>query len=388
MAGDNAIVVINGQAFDGWTSFSIEQSFDEASGSAELVFTDQPDDTFPIHVGDAAQIILAGVPALTGNVKEVANDHSWQQHEWHAQLRDATQDFIQSTIGPGNSFKPPVTLKQVLDRTLKRMGLSKIKVIDDVHPQPYGAAEVVAGSIDDRGFIFGDMWAQKRQVVLNTDGKGNLVIARNKMDKRAATSLVKMYEDGPLNNILSAKYRSGDNNRSNETSAATQKSTNDTKHWEGRPKGDPDAQADKLATHWGRVRDSAIRPELKMHFRGGRGLAGVSPEKAASWVSNVAKARDYEYSATVQGFTMGLGQLWWPGFLVPVIDQHRRINAELFITKVRFTKDYKGGALTEITCAPKEAFSDKASGSAGDTRTSDTGAGDPETGTYDGEDGE
>jgi prophage tail gpP-like protein len=375
---DNAVVVINGQPFDGWTEFSIDQSFDEASGTATLTFTEQPENKFPIDVGFEAQIILAGQPAITGNVREVTTDHSWTDHTFQATIRDRTQDFVQSTIGPGNSYQPPVTLKQVLEGTLGKMGLSKIRVIDEVSPEPYGAGEVVAGSIDDRGFLFGDAWAQKRQTVLNTDGSGNLVIARNQMQKRASASLTKMFEPGPANNILTAKYRTADLNRANETEANAQKSTNHTSHWETRPKGDPDAQAGPLATAKGKAIDAAIRKELKLHLRAQKGINGQSPERAARWISNVAKARDYEYTAVVQGFTMGPGgKLWWPGYLVPVVDQHCRISAELFIQKVRFTKSFKDGAKTEITCAPKEAFSEQAGGSTADGRTSSTGAGDP-----------
>jgi prophage tail gpP-like protein len=127
----------------------------------------------------------------------------------------------------------------------------------------------------------------------------------------------------------------------------------------------------------GKAIDAAIRKELKLHMRAHKGINGQSPEKSARWQSNVAKARDYEYTATVQGFTMGAGALWWPGYLVPVTDQHCRISALLFIQKVKFSKSFQGGSTTEITCAPKEAFSEQAGGSAGDGRTSDTGAGNP-----------
>ncbi|MDX2308087.1 MAG: hypothetical protein NW216_07610 [Hyphomicrobium sp.] len=373
---DDAVVKINGAAFNGWLEFTLDQAFDEAAGTATLTFTEQPGNPFPIQVGDEAEIILAGIPGITGNVREIETDHEWASHTFQATIRDRTQDFVQSTIGPGHNYQPPVTLKQVLEGTLGKMGLSKIRVTDEVSPEPYGAGEVLAGSIDDRGFNFADAWAQKRQVVLNTDGRGNLVIARNEMKKRSPSALIKMFEDGPSNNVKRAHYRTADLNRANETNCNAQKSTNHTRHWEGRPKGDPDAQSGPLATAKGTAVDPAIRPELKMHMRAGKGINGQSPERSARWVSNVAKARDYEYTATVQGFTMGPGQLWWPGYLVAVVDQHCRISAELFIQKVKFSKSREGGATTEITCAPKEAFSEQASGSAADGRTSETGAGD------------
>jgi prophage tail gpP-like protein len=151
-------------------------------------------------------------------------------------------------------------------------------------------------------------------------------------------------------------------------------------HWESRDKGDKPAQANPLAKKWGIARDTGVRPERRRHVRGSKGLNSSSPKKGAKWRSNLSKARGFQYSGKVVGFEMSLGQLWWPGFVIPVRDDHWDIQDELFITAVRFHKDWGKGATTEVICTYKDAFSEQEEGAS--SRTSHDGAGGSDPGDY------
>lgn len=385
MARDDVIVLHNGAAYAGWKKVDVKQDFDKAVGECSLVISRQPGRPLPMKLGDDVSVLIAGQPVITGYVKEIDGGHSWSKHDINIKICDQTRFFVDSTIGPGIAFAPPVKLKTVLDGTLKKMGLSKIKVIDKASPDPYGHAEVPVGAIDDTGFGWADKWTRKRQVVLNTDGKGNLVIDRNQM-RRGPGMLHKGPEDDPLNNVKESTYRITDDGRHNKTACAAQKSTNDKDWWESKAKGEATAQADPLSTKWGQASDSAVRPERRLHYRARRGLEGQSPKKAARWRSNLARARGFQYTATVQGFDMSPGTLWWPGFIIPVFDYEWEISDELFISAVRFEKDWDGGAVTEITCTYKDAFSESEEAGKGGARTGSSGLGNTGTGAYDADD--
>lgn len=384
MARDDVHVTHNGAPYAGWKKVDIKQDFDKAVGECTLTISRQPGRPLPMRLGDDVVVLVAGQPVITGYVKEIDGSHAWSDHEIHVKICDQTRFFVDSTIGPGLSLEPPVKLKTVLDKTLKQMGLSKIKVIDRVSPEEYGHAEVPVGAVDVTGFNWADMWSRKRQVVLNTDGKGNLVIDRNKM-KRGPGRLHKGPEDDPENNVKKSTYRITDDGRHSKTACASQKSTNDS-WWESQAKSIASGQADPLSTKWGQASDSAVRPERRLHYRAKRGLEGQSPKKAAKWRSNLAKARGFQYTALVQGFDQAPGTLWWPGFIIPVYDYEWDISDELFIAGVRFQKEWEGGAETEVSCTYKDAYSESEEGAKGGSRTSSGGLGNSEVGAYETED--
>lgn len=375
----NTIVMLGGRPYEGWKQVEVTQSFDQATGNGKLVISEQPGNPLPADVGDTCQIIMGGRPVLTGHVHEVNADHDDRNHEINLTLRDKTQDLVESTIGPGVEFKAPTTLKKVAEGTLKKMGLSSIQVIDKANPEQYRkGGEMPVGAIDDFGHNWLDKWAKKRQVVLTTDGKGNLVIDRNQKRKLGGF-LMKSFEDSSLNNIKRASYKNSDFGRHNDISCAGQKSQNDP-DWEDHDKGYEPGQSDPISRNVRKAIDSSVRPERKLHYRGGVGIEGKSPEDAAKWRANLARARKYTFNATVAGFTCQSGELWWPGFVIPVRDDHFLISDMLFIKEVKFTEDWDGGAVTEISCTFGDAYSDKAE--AGKSRTGKGGLGAKPSGSY------
>jgi prophage tail gpP-like protein len=385
IGAEDVVVMIGGRAFIGWQDVSVTQAFDKASGSAKLTITELPNDPFPAHIGDPAVILMAGQPVITGMVYSVDGNHDVPHHAINLTLRDKTQDLIDSTIGPKIENKPPVALADVCRTTIGKMGLP-IGVIDKVGPPPFREAEVPVGDIELLGHQYLDSWAQNRQCVLNTDGRGNLVIDRNQGRMGPGRLWKARDRDDPRNNVLKAQYKNTLQDRHNKTAASAQKSPNDKKHWESRPKSDPPAQAKPLSKHWGIANDPEIPQTRRRHFRARSGLDHDSPKKKAGWRSNLAKARGFQYVATVQGFEAAPGTIWWPGVIVPVHDEHFLVSDMLFVTQVVFKKSLKGGATTEVALTYRDAFTEQEGSSGGTGKGSSPGIGTP-TQSYGASDG-
>ena len=379
------VVLCNGVPFGGWTKVTITQSHDKCVGTAKVEFTELPGDPLPMKVGNAASVLIDGQPVITGYVHEVHGTLDERAHAINAEIRDQTQDLVDSTVGPKLRLKPPITLKQMSEKTISAMGLS-IPVVDNINPEQFGLGEQMSAGIDERGHAFLDKWAEKRQVLYNTDGKGSLVIDRNRK-LMAPAMLVSLFEDTPLNNVKKSTYRNSDLNRHNANAVSGQKSQND-KQWEGKSKGEATAQANPLQKHWAVANDTSVRPQRRRHHRGHQGLNGESPKKAAQWKANVAKGRGFEYKATVTGFYGAPGWLWWHGFLVPVADAHWDLEATLLIKDVTFDKDWTGGETTEVTCTYPDAHTtDEGGGAAAGQRTSKLGLGGSGAGSFPEDDG-
>lgn len=384
----NWLVIVNGLPFTGWLDITAEQSFDKASGQATIKLSEQPGKPCPIKLGNTCQVLIDGRPVITGHVHEFSGEHDHDSHTMTVVVRDKTQDAIDSTVGPNIRMKSPITLKQIGERTLRAMGLGGIRVIDRLGVPPFRDGEVVSPSIDDRGFQVLDQWAQKRQALWTTDGRGNLVIDRNRRQRApGGVALVKRYEDSPFNNVLRASFRNSDLERHNAVSVNGQKSPNDRKHWEGKPKSERTAQADPLQKNWGTANDSEVRPQRRLHARGSKGLSGDSPKKAAKWRSSAARKKGFQYTATVQGVYGGARWLWWPGFLVPVIDEHFEIAGDLLIVDVKFKKSWQQGETTEVSLTLPDAYTTEPSGKKSSARSGRYGTGSVKPGAYPNADG-
>jgi prophage tail gpP-like protein len=376
MANEDIIITVNGMGFSGWLEYTSQHAYDKAVGTLDLKISPQPGVPMPINLGDQIQAIVGGRPVLTGHVHDVTGDDDWGHDFRIIHARDKTQDFVDSTVGPQKMPAPPVTLQQVLQKTVSGMGLD-FSVIDNVNPEPFQNGEVPSASIDETGHAFGDRMARQRQVLLNTDGLGNLVIDRN-MGLMGLGALFRGPPDTPGNNILKAKYHNTDLNRHNLHAVTSQHSTNDQQYWEGQPKNMAEAQSQPLSKQYDTCNDDTVRPQRRKHHRAKHSLQRGKTKGAAAWHSNVSKGRGFEYTATVQGFGGIPGEIWWPGQVIPVFDYKYNISAMLLIVNVRFRRNWSGGTTTAISLTYSDAFSDQCgSTSTAQGRSSSLGDGAP-----------
>lgn len=376
-------ILVDGTPYTGQLEYRSMHSYDKLSGVVDLKIATTPDQPMPIKMGDEFEAQLNGQSVLSGHVHEIDGDEGWE-HDWRMiHARDATQDFIDSTVGPLDILPPPVTLKQLLEQVVASMGL-KLKVIDNVNPEPFTAGEVPSPAIDEPGHSFSDRLAQARQVILNTDGRGSIVIDRNKGTQRLGKAAIFRGQPPPapstsLSNVLKAQYRITDLNRANLYAVSSQLSPNDKNHWEGMDKGAADAQGGPISKEYGVAHDAHVRGVRRKHIRAEHAIQKGKTKGAAAWRSSVAKSRGFQYIVTVTGFEAEPGKLWWPGFIVPVTDYKYDIEAELLIVDVRFHQTWHGGKTTEMTLTYKDSFTDQEAGD--DTRegrTSRLGNGAPD----------
>ena len=379
---DDVVVVIGGDAFVGWTEIDLELSFETVSNKCTIQMSEKPTGGLPAHRGDELVVLIDGEPVITGNVNSVRVNSKWSEHKITITGTDRTQDLKRSGIGPKMDFEPPVTMQDVARRTIKNMGL-EIGVIDEIGGPPFKRGEMVSGDIEQRGFDFLDGWAQKRQAVLNTDGKGNLKITRN-LKKVGSVPLIHRV-DGVGNNVLDSSYDLTEDGQFNSNAMSVQKSPNDRKFWESRAKGDPLASADEMANQYGHATDSTIRPQLRNFYRGQQPAEGKTPDDTAAWHTNINRARGFTYNADVQGFHQGLSpSLWWPGILVPVIDDDCGLNCLVFIKDVKMKKSWAGGSITSLSCTYADAYSTQPVLSGAAARAGRFGIGSVKPGSFEG----
>lgn len=381
---DSVTLVLDGSPFEFWTEFSASRKFDEATGEAQFTLTETLADPFPVYKGAQAQCIIHGTPFVTGFVHTLESTDDWETHDITITIRDKTQDLIDSTLGPDAKFKPPVDLTKLSEETLKFMGLSSIKVKSYVQLEPFKEGEVPVSDVGEEGFSFLERWAQKRQVLINTDGEGNLVITRNLMKRGPGSIYRSRNKDDPRNNILGAKYSVTDKDQHNSVAAAGQKSPGDKEFWEGLSKGDPKGAAQAMSTGWGMANDTSVRPERRHFLRSDRSMQGKTPEDTAKWFTNVRRASGFQYSARVAGWRVNetSGPIWQPGVLIPVRDDFYGVAGDLLLDNVSFGLDWDGGEVSELSFTVKDAYTMDAAAGADSQRAGGGGFGQALTGQF------
>ena len=355
---DDVLVIIDGQPFEGWLTIDIDLKFEAGANECKLTMSEKPQGGLPFQKGSSLQIIIDGRPVITGHINSLRASGEWVSHKIEISGSDKSKDMVKSHIGPKNDFEAPISLPDVLKKTIKNMGLD-IPVTDRTGGlADFQRGEVVSGDIVKRGFDFAEEWARKRQVFVNPDGAGGLQIVRGDGEIGTGALIYRVPDLAGLNNVKSYQYEDTEDSTFHSQAMAAQKSPNDIKHFENLAKGDPSAVADEMANKYGHAVDSAVRPQLRRFFRGMQGAQGKTPDDEAQWHANIARARSFKYEAVVQGFHQGegAGELWWPGLLVPVINDDCDINSVLFVKGVHFKKDFSGGSTTKLDCTYEDAY--------------------------------
>lgn len=369
------VVLVNGSPFDYWTKLHFEASFETVSSELSLTLTETPISQLPINLGDDLQVFVGSRQILNGMVYKVGQGTKILDHVITVTGRDQAQNIVDSSIGPKMTFNSPIDLKKVIETTVKRMGISKVGVVDEVGPEPYKKGEVVSGAVDELGFAFVEKWARKRGVFLNADGKGNIVIARSE-GKRGVGRLHYRDNDDSVN-VKDASWEATLEGRHHLKACASQKATTDTGFWESLSKGDSAAQAKAMSSRWGKAIDTAISPERRYYFRASKGVEGKTPDDAATWKANIDRARSFTYRAVVYDVWQDAGklELWWPGFVVPVLDEHSELDQDMFVKAVTFDVDLSGGTICALDMGPPDAYKLKAEQDKASGRASDSGMG-------------
>ena len=340
---------VGGQSYTTWTSVEVERSLDTISGIFKFECVASESDTFPIPRGQSCTVVINGKTVITGYVDKIEVNYSASEHKICIEGRDKTCDIVDSHIDEKLEFKAPITLEEVIKKTLDDIGASDIEVKNTVDGlKPFQKEELVSGKIGEKAFEFMDKYAAKRQVVLTTDGLGNVVIARASTE---LTSIVlKNAIDDPFNTIKEATVTYDDSERFNSYVFVTQANHSAEPKMTDAPK--------KSTNRRYKYVDNDIRASRKFVAI----CEGNSKEKPiedrAKWEANIRKAKSIKYSCTHVAHSPDSwdGEPYQPNTLVTVTDDFADVNTELLIIKTIHRLSMSDGSTTEMELLTREAF--------------------------------
>jgi prophage tail gpP-like protein len=352
---------VNSISLTGFTSIDVTRRLDTISGDFTFQAVSTNNLFFPIQTGDSVRVVVDGTPVITGFAEYINVNYSSGTHIVMIRGRDVTCDLIDSTLGDTITFTGGVTLEQVIRGTLDSLGLTNIGVVSNVTLEPFGPTVIIASEIGEKGFDFLEKYARQMNVLLTTDGLGNVVISRssnvlintfllNVADDSSATNSNNILEGG-VTNDMTGRYntyivRSGQ-------SLVTLSSFDD---FEDVIQND-DFIIESAIENQGQAQDVQIRPTRIYDFQAEHPSDNNQCLGRAEWEANYRRAKSFDYYCTVYGFTaINDGFIWSPNLLVKVIDDFCNVDAQLLIEQVRYTYGVDTGSKTQLTLVTQDAY--------------------------------
>ena len=341
---------VGGVQYTNFTTARCELRLDSLSSTFSFGAVAPDGVTLPIKGGDPCKVYADGDLILTGFVEVISVSYDSQGHQITISGRDKTADLLDSTLGAVDDIRADgLALKKLIELIIAALGLT-LTVIDEANPEPFNSAEDLATpEPGDNAFSFLEGYARKRQVLLTSNGEGNIVIAKNSgITSPGRVQHVIGAED---NNVMSSTYSFDTTGRFNSyklSSNLTPVALNLA--------GDTDL-ASSVNQSGGTI-DSEIRVGRQLVIIAEQpSSSGVCGDRA-KWEADIRRARGLIYSAKVPGFRIGwdVDDLWQINRVYQIVDDFVGKVEPMLSNSVVFSIDVDSGRNTEIGFVGKNAY--------------------------------
>ena len=327
---DRVVVVRDGVAFRGWTSFSTTESIENCVSTFELEITGvyvaaatalREDQDVQIRLGD--DVLIAGV------IDEVAIGGDADGLTVKVTGRSNTRDVVDCSSPLGN--KSGLTLLGLVRWLVADY---PIEVVDEAG---VGGKIIRSWCAEEGESIFDaiDRLGRDHAFMVTDDPQGRLVLTRAGAGGTASWGIAR-----------GEGFLSGDVTRS----CADRFSVYEIR---GQEVSDLDVSVDVL----GGAEDVAMRRFRKLIVRPERGLSGGDAALRARWEATTRAAKALEATYKLRGFRQRDGSLWRKNQTVQVVDPLCGIaGAELLVVEVTRSLSAEDGRVTVLKLAPPEAY--------------------------------
>lgn len=333
-------LTVNGQEYGGWKSARVTRGIEAIAGGFELEATDrwaERSEPWPIGEGDVCKLAIDKTTLITGYVGKRHLSYDAESHSFSVSGRDKTGDLVDCSANLGKWEFKGIDVLTLAKRVCDPFGIS-------VSIQPgLTLAKVAKLSIDpgDTGFEVIERVCRIAGLLPISDGSGGLLLTRaaGDGDARANTELI---EGG---NILSASADYDSTGRFHRYVVL------------GQHQGTDELSGAKAASIKGEATDANVtRTARELIIRPEGNVTPAQAKTRAQWEAIVRAARGDAVTITVQGWTMGNGELWPVNALVKVKSPRIGVNGYMLITQATYSLDDSAGTTTQLSLKRQGAF--------------------------------
>lgn len=333
-------IEIDGQKYSGFTNVVVTlANVDSISGQFDFTTTFSENLDFPIKRGSSCVIYVNDTPVVTGYVEVIEISYDASGNSISAKGRDVTADVIDSTLPGDIVLNNGAELEDIIRAVLDSLNLQSVGIISTVDIEPFDDGEMSASSeTTQNAFSLIMEHAKAKEVLLTTDGLGNIVIQR--ASTVAVNNGILNIQGDDASNIIRARLSLDDTQRFHDYVCRSQDSIDYSKALFEDFDGFINVESSAV--------DEQVRDSRRLEFFSETTLDGGGAEQRSIWEANVRKGKAFQYSVTVQDFTYDGTNIWRPNLLIPVVDNFTNINSELLLNSVSFSSDSSSGTMANL----------------------------------------
>lgn len=378
---------IGDRNYTDFKAFNLYKDIESLSGRFSVnVIPPYSMNEFVVNIRDPNSPVIIdidGEPIVTGYIDNINISYSTTSHEITLIGRDKTADFIDSTL-EAKTFNPPIGFIQLLTRLLQIVGYEvlptpkniafglpltngkqQICIINQVGDiEPFSTSEGIQLRHSESAYGLIRKMAEKRQLILSSDGYGNIIIRRIG-DSRSLTVLQNLKQEGQTpNNIKNGEVKIDFTERFNQYTIKSMLNPSNN----GAPFGDDSSDVSNVGVPQSGVAfDPEVRPTRKFTNIGSSAMTSKDCKNRAIWQANIAQTKGFYYCCEVFGFRQNLNEigsrgyganpLWKPNQLVYVKDEFSQIDNDMLIKSVTYNQDLSNGSSTKLEMVNKNSYS-------------------------------
>ena len=347
-------IEVDGVKKVGFDSIGIKKSMTNAYSEFYFNIAPQQDLIIPYKEGDSCKIWIGDKLILSGYIETSSVAYSSGSHTINFSGRDVLCDFVDSSLTGNIDFKAPISIPQVLKILLPKYGLANAKIINqtglDLENDKFTNEEDISSEVGDNAFEFVKKLCLKKQVLIYSNGIGDIILTRAENAIFATSIKNEIGENGNNNNIISGSKNFNTSTRFGEYNVFSQGNAS-SGFFDG-----------NLDSKKGSAFDNGVRTSRIMEMQAESLSSIESCEKRAVWEANVRRAKAQNVTYTVKGFYFDNDvNLWDINRLVFVNDFYVNVSSNMLIASVEFSYGLTTGEKTSLTLLPPDAFQLQAS---------------------------
>lgn len=335
-------IKINGQPYVNFNAATVYLTVTAVARAFSFTSTADSENSFPVKIGDEVFITADGIDVLEGFVELLEVNYDAFSHSIRVGGRSRLADLVDSTV-PKQFEIDGTSLQSIAANVMSSIELEPL-VDNQAGSIRNFEGDITSAEVGQNAMEFLERYSRKRQVLLTSDGKRTLVLARAGTSRAPAAlkNVVGANDNNVLRSTLSLDY--SDIFYHYLVHAQLNTSVLDFLR-------DPKDVSDQP----GEIFDNDIRKTRKLEMNAEESMDSFSSRDRAAWERNIRLGHAYIYSAVVVGNSHN-GILWLPNTKIKILDEFANVDDELLIRDVRYNFDLNGGSTTELTMIKAKAF--------------------------------
>jgi prophage tail gpP-like protein len=362
-------IQINNINYENFKQIELNASLENAARDFSFTTVAPSFNDLPFIPGDQVKILVNGQQRILGSIEKMR--YGTASNEFRISGRSTTANLIDSTIDHRVQFRGKVSLQTVANTLVKYLLEQPLPpeetsenpapgFINSIDPLAFKAVvdEGVEDYLDDEDleeelgqtyFEVLEKFARKRQLMVTTNGNGDLVFTRGKGRKGATPfKIIHRRSNSENNNVKTMDAAYDISMRYNIYDANSQPA-------KGYIRKITDITPENLIIGDGRVIDPAIQVSRKMFFVPENSSNDFECQNRSIWEAIHALSQFLRYEVTLQGHAYG-ENVWDSNIGVDVIDDFANIDGRLLVSSVNFSESVSGGEITRLVCRIPGAY--------------------------------